>query len=140
MLSLNFVLPRRPTLMAVLAVRSLQFVELIGDHRQLPAFVQQCWFPLETTHPSIKTSLFERLVEASPGDSAARSILDEQRRMRPAIADLTRSHYQDVVEIVDHECTISQRVGDRISKDTIQAERQLWQEEGAVQRPSCHVS
>jgi len=31
---------------------------LIGDHRQLPAFVQQCWFNFETTLPSIKTSLF----------------------------------------------------------------------------------
>lgn len=122
-----------PTLLAVLAVRSLQFVELIGDHRQLPAFVQQCWFPLETTHPSIKTSLFERLVEASPDAAAPRSILDEQRRMRPAIADLTRSHYRDVVEIVDHECTGTQRIGDRVCKvnsSTFQVERQLWQDEG----------
>ena len=51
-----------PMLMAVLAVRSLRKLELVGDHRQLPAFVQNCWFNLETTHPSIKVSLFERLV------------------------------------------------------------------------------
>jgi hypothetical protein len=29
-----------PTLMSVLSVRSLQKLELVGDHRQLPAFVQ----------------------------------------------------------------------------------------------------
>ena len=33
--------------------------------------------------------------------------------MRPAIADLTRAHYADLVEIQDHACTIAQRVGDR---------------------------
>ena len=51
-----------PTLMSVLAVNTLRKLEMIGDHRQLPAFVQQCWFNFETTMPSIKTSLFERLV------------------------------------------------------------------------------
>jgi superfamily I DNA and/or RNA helicase len=51
-----------PMLIAVLAVRSLRKLELVGDHRQLPAFVQNCWFNLEATHPSIKISLFERLV------------------------------------------------------------------------------
>ncbi len=51
-----------PTLMSVLSCNSLRKLELIGDHRQLPAFVQQCWFTFETTMPSIKTSLFERLV------------------------------------------------------------------------------
>merc|ERR1711939_791551 len=54
-----------PSLMSVLAVKSLHKVELIGDHRQLPAFVQQCWYNLELTHPTIKTSLFERLVTGS---------------------------------------------------------------------------
>ena len=51
-----------PTLMSVLAVNTLRKLELIGDHRQLPAFVQQCWYNFETTMPSIKTSLFERLI------------------------------------------------------------------------------
>jgi AAA domain len=36
-----------PTLMSVLAVKSLRKLELIGDHRQLPAFVQNCWYNLE---------------------------------------------------------------------------------------------
>lgn len=54
-----------PTLMSVLACNTLRKLELIGDHRQLPAFVQQCWFSFETTMPSIKTSLFERLVSGT---------------------------------------------------------------------------
>ena len=82
-----------PTLMSVLAVRSLRKLELVGDHRQLPAFLQQCWFPLEATHPSLKTSLFERLVTAAAGGKRSRrkaetvlslcTVLNEQRRMRP---------------------------------------------------------
>jgi superfamily I DNA and/or RNA helicase len=51
-----------PTLISVLAVKSLRKMELIGDHRQLPAFIQNCWFNLESSLPSIKTSLFERLI------------------------------------------------------------------------------
>lgn len=51
-----------PMLMAVLSVPSLRKLELIGDHRQLPAFMQSCWFNLQATHPSIRVSLFERLV------------------------------------------------------------------------------
>ena len=100
-----------PTLMSVLAVQSVQKLELIGDHRQLPAFIQNCWFSFESTMPSIKTSLFERLISGSVTQYGAKkgaqrrisngpsqidaepicsSILDEQRRMRPAIADITR--------------------------------------------------
>ena len=55
-----------PMLMAVLSVRSLRKLELVGDHRQLPAFVQNCWFSLEVTHPTIKISL-------SPGARRGRS-------------------------------------------------------------------
>jgi len=40
--------------MSVLAVGSLRKLELVGDHFQLPAFVQNCWFNIESTHPSIK--------------------------------------------------------------------------------------
>ncbi len=54
-----------PTLMSVLACNTLRKLELIGDQRQLPAFVQQCWFSFETTMPSLKTSLFERLVSGT---------------------------------------------------------------------------
>jgi hypothetical protein len=54
-----------PTLMSVLACNTLRKLELIGDHRQLPASMQQCWFSFEATMPSIKTSLFERLVSGT---------------------------------------------------------------------------
>lgn len=121
-----------PILMAVVAVPSLEKIELIGDHRQLPAFVQQCWFPLEKTHPSIKTSLFERLV-GTCGDSSMCVVLDEQRRMRPGIAELTRKHYEDIVKIVDHACTRKQRLGDRLDAEVFDpTERELWDGQGRV--------
>ena len=116
-----------PTLISVLAVKSLQKLELVGDHRQLPAFVQQCWFDLTATMPTIKTSLFERLIgdadwersskrhQKSKDDSVQRvsfSVLDEQRRMRSYIADITRPHYKDVVTITDHGKTATQKLGD----------------------------
>ena len=121
-----------PTLMSVLAVQSAQKVELIGDHRQLPAFVQNSWFNLETTMPSIKTSLFERLVTGSVATRGGRqghrrnetdaepidcTILDEQRRMRCNIADITRPDYSDLVNIVDHRLTATQRIGDTILRN-----------------------
>lgn len=105
-----------PTLLSVLSVRSLCKLELIGDHRQLPAFIHQCWFNIQNTHPTIKVSLFERLVE---NDAAPFSVLDVQRRMRPEICDLTRIEYRDVVEIKDDECTVKQCVSDRVNKDTM---------------------
>lgn len=133
-----------PTLLSMLSVPSLQKLELIGDHRQLPAFVQPCWFSIQNTHPSIKVSLFERLVE---GGSVPYSLLDVQRRMRPEIADLTRCEYKDRVEIIDHVCTVEQRIADHeVSVDRryagswinmssrrtakIVAQRALWKNNG----------
>jgi len=104
-----------PTLMSVLAVRSLKKLELVGDHRQLPAFVQNCWYNVSSTNPSIKTSLFERLITNAEGTKAC-TILDEQRRMRPIISDITRCDYDDVVDIKDHHCTVTQRIGDVVIK------------------------
>ncbi len=120
-----------PTIVSVLAVRSLCKLELIGDHRQLPAFVQPCWFPIQTTHPSIKVSLFERLVtggEIDNGetDDSPCTILDVQRRMRPEISDLTRCEYEDVVDIEDHATTIAQKIGDRNMSPVLRDERSLW--------------
>jgi superfamily I DNA and/or RNA helicase len=125
-----------PTLLAVLAVKSLQKLELIGDHRQLPAFIQNCWYNLERSHPSIKLSLFERLVEGKLHPRAAShslvdcTILDEQRRMRHYIADLTRPHYTDLVQIIDHPKTKIQRVGDKCNdrkqKEDLIQHRTLW--------------
>lgn len=139
-----------PTLISVLAVKSLQKLELVGDHRQLPAFVQQCWYNLEMTMPSIKTSMFERLIGdiqwkkagQRGGASTAQvhrvpfSVLDEQRRMRSNLADLTRPHYTDVTAITDHPKTGTQKMGDtltlRAGKDCetqlrdLQKHRELW--------------
>ena len=131
--------------MSVLAVKSLQKLELIGDHRQLPAFVQNCWFNLETTLPSIKTSLFERLIsgrvqtrnrkrsgEEVKAEPVPFAILDEQRRMRTCIADITRPDYEDVVDIQDHPHTQKQLVGDRVrskaEKMQLIEHRTLWPE------------
>ena len=126
-----------PLLMSIITLRSLKKLELIGDHRQLPAFIQSCWFNLEKTHRSIKMSLFERLVETA-SDSVLCHVLDEQRRMRPEIADLTRECYADVVDIKDNECTIHQRVGDVFLKSNppdqkkFNSCKELWSGEGRV--------
>ena len=110
-----------PTLVSVLSVPSVQKVQLIGDHRQLPAFVNNCWYDLSNSTPALKTSLFERLVV---GDSDGRnvdkgicSILDVQRRMRSAVSNLTKDYYADVVEIQDHCHTFSQKVGDKLNRE-----------------------
>ena len=141
-----------PTLMSVLAVNTLRKLEMIGDHRQLPAFVQQCWFNFETTIPSIKTSLFERLISGSVKTSHNRNnhrnaanaaasaailphtILDEQRRMRCSIADITRPDYTDLVQILDHKNTARQCIGDVVIRSCVDkkqvsntaAHRKLW--------------
>jgi superfamily I DNA and/or RNA helicase len=117
-----------PTLMSVLAVNTLRKLEMIGDHRQLPAFVQQCWFNFETTIPSIKTSLFERLISGTvksynkKNNAAAilpHTVLDEQRRMRSSIADITRPDYNDLVQILDHKHTKVQCIGDVVIRSCV---------------------
>jgi hypothetical protein len=130
-------------------VNSLRKLELIGDHRQLPAFVQQCWFHFESTMPSLKTSLFERLISGKVktrgggGGGFARAdraqalpytILDEQRRMRTTIADITRPDYQDVVAILDHKATATQRIGDKCGDNKqvseLKVNRETWPTRG----------
>jgi hypothetical protein len=138
-----------PTLMSVLAVNTLRKLEMIGDHRQLPAFVQQCWFNFETTLPSIKTSLFERLISGSVKTSKnnqksntsailPHTVLDEQRRMRSSIADITRPDYIDLVQILDHKHTSVQRIGDVVIRGCVdndqinntKVHRSLWAGKG----------
>ena len=137
-----------PTIMSVLAVKSLKKLELIGDHRQLPAFIQQCWFNLECSLPSIKISLFERLVTGSTKsrdrhrqDSVmpiCHTILDEQRRMTPLISDITKPEYKDLVEILDHEHTRIQAIGDAVvgtcpdkkQVKSLETHRMLWHSQG----------
>jgi hypothetical protein len=119
-----------PTLVSVLAVPSLEKLELIGDQRQLPAFIQNCWYNIEITNPSIKKSLFERLVETEDGKVTDEcTLLDVQRRMRISISNLTKSHYSDVVAIIDHEKTFSQKVTDKL---------RLNSTEKAIQENWCH--
>jgi hypothetical protein len=122
-----------PTLMAVLAVSSLRKLELVGDHRQLPAYINQCWYSLAKQHSSLKVSLFERLLEQGQGrwelsqnasvrrvlgsippKNGACSVLDEQRRMRARLGDITRGEYADLVHITDHQDTITQFVGKKL--------------------------
>jgi hypothetical protein len=129
-----------PTLISVLAVKSLRKMELIGDHRQLPAFIQNCWFNLESSLPSIKTSLFERLISEISTNrkknyeesqaAVPHTVLDEQRRMTSSISDVTRPHYSDVVTIIDHSHTMKQRLGDVCLVDEKKAlilHRSIWQ-------------
>ena len=141
-----------PTLVSVLAVRSLRKLELIRNHRQLPAFVQPCRFPIQVNLRSTKMSLLERLVESGASGGTGRTIhctiLDKQRRMRPEISALTKCEYEDVVNIIDLACTLSQRKGDCQLQPTIKrtrsslkdkelepelsSERNLWYGQGNV--------
>ena len=126
-----------PTLVSVLAVKSLRKLELIGDHRQLPAFVQPSWYNFERTSPTIKISVFERLITDSKGNDGhqvAHTILDEQRRMRTEIADITRVDYVDVVQIKDHPKTMTQEIGDHLPETSTDYEafhqhKKLWCQE-----------
>lgn len=140
-----------PTLISVLAVNTLKKLEMIGDHRQLPAFVQQCWFNFETTIPSIKISLFERLISGTVQSSNDRNkktnttaavlphtVLDEQRRMRSSICDITRPDYNDLVQILDHQHTGVQCIGDNVMRNCVDRNqvnntiihRDLWIDKG----------
>ena len=67
---------------------------------------------------------------------ASFTCLDEQRRMRPAIADLTREEYTDLVTIFDHSYTKDQLVGDKAFlpkplPPAFTAVRELWSHRGA---------
>lgn len=125
-----------PTLISVLSVPSLKKLELIGDHRQLPAFVNQYWYNVEMTRPKIKKSLFERIVLGVEGqqgeDHPVCTILNVQRRMRTSISALTKPEYEDVVQLIDHSCTAVQKIGDRYEKEDVDFKhiRNLWQDGG----------
>jgi hypothetical protein len=129
-----------PTLIAVLSVASVQKVQLIGDHRQLPAFVNNCWYDLACSMPAIKTSLFERLVVKDvkyddEDSSEIWSILEVQRRMRPAISNLTKHHYKDVIAIKDHPCTLDQKVDGRLKEQqwlSNAPKKSLWESAGRL--------
>ncbi len=66
------------------------------------------------------------------------TILDEQRRMRTSIADLTRPDYADVVKILDHTSTAQQCIGDAVKRncpdktqiENLKKHRMLWPTDG----------
>lgn len=125
-----------PTLISVLAVQSLQKLELVGDQRQLPAFVQNCWYNVEITNRSLIRSLFERLIHSS-GEC---TVLDVQRRMRSSIAALTKAHYKDLIEIIDDPRTFTQKIGDRVNQTSaLDAVRKTWERNGR-EVPGCQSS
>ena len=118
-----------PTIMSVLAVRSHQKLGLVSDHRQLPAFVQNCWFTIaERSVRSVKTSLFERLV--SKTDVCSWTVLSEQWRMRHEIAELTRPDYVHLVRITDHASTMTRQVGARVPgrmTESLALDKTMWE-------------
>jgi hypothetical protein len=55
------------------------------------------------------------------------TILDEQRRMRSSIADITRPDYTDIITITDHKHTAVQRIGDAVIANC--ADKVIYREE-----------
>lgn len=98
-----------PTLISVLAVDSIKKLQLIGDHFQLPASIQNDWFniSMDKNFRSLKKSLFERLIDSG---MVPVTVLDIQRRMRWDISDTIRPFYRDLVEINDHQNTFSRSI------------------------------
>lgn len=62
------------------------------------------------------------------------TVLDEQRRMRKEIADITRAEYSDIVQIIDHPHTAKQCIGDRVTDSDERLElsihKELWEDHG----------
>lgn len=66
------------------------------------------------------------------------TILDEQRRMRSTIADITRPDYIDVVNICDHDSTGTQCIGDKVIQScpdksqvtNLKKQRACWPSQG----------
>ena len=86
-------------------------LEMIGDHLQLqPSVMNRHDFEL-VNH--INISMFQRLIEAPDVHRVSSDVLSTQRRMRKNISDLTRSFYEDIVTIEDHESTATQAIGQR---------------------------
>lgn len=74
---------------------------LIGDHKQLPAVVQQTSAESAVTEPSLRaiglndcrSSLFERLLSRYANDPRVTFMLTRQGRMHPAIADFVNEEF-----------------------------------------------
>ncbi|XP_065661933.1 uncharacterized protein LOC136084818 isoform X2 [Hydra vulgaris] len=83
---------------------------MIGDHLQLkPSVMSKIMFERKN---NINTSMFERLICAPKNHYVPSSVLSTQRRMRKNICDLTRSFYNEIVDIEDHSICNSRKIGD----------------------------
>ena len=82
-----------PNIIGLLSSDSIDRFILIGDHKQLPAVVQQA--DDEPRLHSCRLSLFERLLrqEHETGREAFTGILDHQGRMHPEIAAFPNEHF-----------------------------------------------
>jgi hypothetical protein len=82
-----------PNIIGLLSSDSIDRFILIGDHKQLPAVVQQA--DDEPRLHSCRLSLFERLLrqEHETGRDAFTGILDHQGRMHPEIAAFPNEHF-----------------------------------------------
>lgn len=88
---------------------AIRKVVMIGDHKQLPAVVQQDEKDSQVDDPLLheigltncRLSLFERLLKRYRHDPAVTYLLTKQGRMHPAIADFPNRHfYQGQLEPV----------------------------------------
>ena len=82
-----------PNIIGLLSSDSINRFILIGDHKQLPAVVQQA--DDEPRLHSCRLSLFERLLrqEQEAGREAFTGILDHQGRMHPEVAAFPNEHF-----------------------------------------------
>ncbi|ETP10987.1 hypothetical protein F441_13483 [Phytophthora nicotianae CJ01A1] len=88
---------------------STRKLEMIGDHMQLqPSVMDKIDFERVN---KINISMFERLISAPRGNEVPSSVLSIQRRMRKNICDLTRSFYDEITTIEDHEVCSTKTIG-----------------------------
>ena len=73
-------------------IPSLCKLELVGDHRQLPAFVQQCWFNLEKTIATLKILPVTGRGSAQLSTIAVENSVDGLRESRPSTGSAEESY------------------------------------------------
>lgn len=103
-----------PSLLALMSMRhkddsAIRKFVMIGDHKQLPAVVQQRQMESEVLEPQLRNigltncrlSLFERLLHRYGKDASVCYMLTRQGRMHPEIADFpNRAFYEGRLDIV----------------------------------------
>jgi AAA domain len=101
-----------PLLLSCLSDSTMK-LEMVGDHRQLQPSVSSR-FDFEHWN-KIAVSMFQRLIEAPTGHLDPSTVLSVQRRMRQNICDLSRSFYEDIIAIEDHDDCRMKVVGQHLS-------------------------